>query len=262
MKRITSRQNALVARFRAVAGGSDRRWLLLDGPHLLADAIEAGLRVVHTIVASEARDRPDIAPLVSRLSHLHVDLAEAPKGVLAAASPVRSSSLIVGLAEPPAHDGRVFHGSRVLVPIACHVQDPGNLGAIVRVAEAAGASGLIAAGGSAHPYGWKALRGSMGSVLRLPVRVVADPREAVTDARAHSCRIVATSPRGGRSLFDADLTGALALLIGGEGHGLDADLLDSADEHVTIPMRPPVESLNAAVTAALVLYEAGRSSFP
>jgi TrmH family RNA methyltransferase len=260
MKRITSRQNALVSRFRAVANGSERRWLLLDGAHLISDAVDARLSVSHAIVASDALARPDVAPLVARLSQLHVELAEAPASVLAAASPVRSSSAIVALAEPPAQSGQVFHGPRVLVPIACDVQDPGNLGAIVRVAEAAGASGLIAAGGCANPYGWKVLRGSMGSAFRLPVRVVHDPREAVTDARAHRCRIVATAPRGGRSLFDADLTGALALLIGGEGHGLDDELLDCADERVTIPMRPPVESLNAAVTAALVLYEAGRSS--
>jgi TrmH family RNA methyltransferase len=117
---------------------------------------------------------------------------------------------------------------------------------------------MIAAGVSANPFSWKALRGSMGSVLRLPVQVVADPQDAVTDARAHGCRIVATAPRGGRTLFEADLEGAVALLIGGEGRGLSDDLLRSADECVTIPMQPPVESLNAAVTAALVLYEARR----
>ncbi len=258
MKRITSRQNALVSLFRSVARGADLRLLLLDGPHLVLDAIEAGLRLPHAIVASDAVDRPDIARLVARLSQRHVDLAQAPAPVLRAASPLHSSSAIVAIAERPALEDRVFAAPRALVPIACDVQDPGNVGAIVRVAEAAGASGMIAAGGSANPFGWKAVRGSMGSVLRLPVHVVADPQDAVTDARAHGCRIVATAPRGGRTLFEADLEGAVALLIGGEGRGLSDGLLRSADECVTIPMQPPVESLNAAVTAALVLYEARR----
>ena len=97
----------------------------------------------------------------------------------------------------------MFAGHRPLVLIACDVQDPGNLGAIVRVAEAAGATGLIAAGACADPFGWKALRGSMGSALRLPIAIARHVEEAVAEARRHGCRVVATVPRGGRSLFDA-----------------------------------------------------------
>ena len=137
------------------------------------------------------------------------------------------------------------------------VQDPGNVGAIARVAEAGGATGLIAAGASADPFGWKALRGSMGSSLRLPV-VSASAAEAIADARRHDCRIVAAVPRDGRTLYDAQLGGPVAILIGGEGAGLPPALCDSADERVTIPMAPPVESLNTAVAAALVVYEARR----
>jgi TrmH family RNA methyltransferase len=142
--------------------------------------------------------------------------------------------------------------------VAVDVQDPGNLGAIVRVAEAAGATGFTAAGGSANPFGWKALRGSMGSALRLPIASQATADEAVADARRHGCRVIATVPRDGRSLFDVDLTGPIAVLIGGEGQGLTPSVLDAAAERVTIPMQTPVESLNAAVTAALIVYEARR----
>jgi len=126
------------------------------------------------------------------------------------------------------------------------------------VAEAAGATGLVAAGASANPFGWKALRGSMGSALRLPIASALSSDAAIADARRRRCRVVATVPRGGRSLFEADLSGPVAVLIGGEGGGLPAALVDTADERVTIPMQAPVESLNAAVTAALILYEARR----
>jgi tRNA G18 (ribose-2'-O)-methylase SpoU len=98
----------------------------------------------------------------------------------------------------------------------------------------------------------------MGSALRLPIVTGVPAREAIEDARSHGCRIVAAVPREGRPLFDADLTGPIVILIGGEGRGLPADLLAEADERVTIPMQAPVESLNAAVTAAVLLYEAGR----
>jgi RNA methyltransferase, TrmH family len=144
------------------------------------------------------------------------------------------------------------------VVIADGIQDPGNVGAIVRVAEAGGATGIVTTGGSADPFGWKALRGSMGSALRVPIAAAADAAAAVADARGRGCRILAATPRGGRSPFDVDLTGATAVLIGGEGPGLPQRLVDAADERITIPMQPPVESLNTAVSAALIVYEARR----
>jgi tRNA G18 (ribose-2'-O)-methylase SpoU len=97
----------------------------------------------------------------------------------------------------------------------------------------------------------------MGSALRVPV-VVDKGNDPIAALRARGLRIVATSPHGGRSLFDADLTGPVAVLIGGEGAGLAAALIETADERVRIPMQAPVESLNAAVTAALIVYEAAR----
>jgi TrmH family RNA methyltransferase len=142
--------------------------------------------------------------------------------------------------------------------IAIDVQDPGNLGSIVRVAEAGGADGLVAAGACADPFGWKALRGSMGSALRLPTAVQLDPARAVADAQRHGCRVVATVPRDGRSVFDVDYRGPVAILVGGEGAGLPRSIIEAADERVTIPMAAPVESLNAAVAAALIVYEVRR----
>jgi TrmH family RNA methyltransferase len=117
---------------------------------------------------------------------------------------------------------------------------------------------VIVADGSADPFGWKALRGSMGSALRVPVVSGIETADALAEARRHGYRIVATVPRGGRSFFDADLSGRTAVVVGGEGAGLDKAVLDDADERVTIPMQAPVESLNVAMTAALIVYEARR----
>ena len=249
VKRITSRQNPLVARYRAAGRGDLAGLVLLDGPHLIADALDARVPIRQAAVASEALADADVRGLVARLT--------AP--VMSALSPVRSSSAIVALADRPAHDaGRLYAGAAALVLIASDVQDPGNIGAIVRVAEAGGATGVVAADASADPFGWKALRGSMGSTLRLPVASREHADQAVAQARRHGCRIVATTPQGGRSLFDVNLKMPVAVLIGGEGAGLARALVEAADERMTIPMQAPVESLNAAVTAALVVYEARR----
>jgi TrmH family RNA methyltransferase len=195
---------------------------------------------------------------MERLARHHVDTLAASAPVMAAISPVRSPGSAVALAARPRDGLREVFAPPALVVIACDVQDPGNMGAVIRVAEAAGATGVVAAGACADPFGWKALRGSMGSALRLPIVVRETPEAAMLDARAAGCRIAATVPRGGTELAAANLAGSLALLIGSEGSGLPQALVNLADICLTIPMKPPVESLNAAVTTAVALYEAAR----
>jgi TrmH family RNA methyltransferase len=256
---ITSRQNPLVARFRAAARGDAGAVILLDGAHLVADAMAAGVRIELAAVTPAAHERRDIGALVDRLTRAGVEVTTVSAPVMDAVSPLHAPTGIAALAHyRPSSLDRLYQTASPLVVIAIDVQDPGNVGAIVRVAEAAGASGVVASGISANPFGWRALRGSMGSGLRLPIASGVAPDTAIADARRRGCRIVATTPRGGAPLSDADLEGPLAILIGGEGAGLAPSVVDAADERVTIPMAAPVESLNAAVTAALILYEARR----
>jgi TrmH family RNA methyltransferase len=256
---VTSRHNPIVARYRAVARGEVADRMLLDGWHLLAEALAAGVPIEHAAVVSAALDRAEIRTLVAELGRLGVEPVVATPQVMAGLSPVRSSSPIVALAHRPAPDARrLYGGPAPLVLIASDVQDPGNMGAMVRVAEAGGATSVLAAGACADPFGWKALRGSTGSALRLPIGIVDAATSAMAEARRRGCRAIATVPRGGRSLFDVDLRGASAVLVGGEGPGLLPALVESADERITIPMQSPVESLNAAVAAAIIVYEAFR----
>ena len=259
MQRITSRQNPLVARYRDSAHGQPSDSLLLDGEHLVSEALAAGVLIRHVVVSFDALDRDDIRAIVNTIVGRGIDIAAASTSVMQAISPVRSASRIVAIGQRPTVDIALMHGGHAaLVVIAADVQDPGNVGAIVRVAEAGGASGLIAAGSTANPFGWKALRGSMGSALRLPVAVNPAPDHAAADARRHGCRLVAMVPRGGQPHVESDLRGPVALLVGGEGAGIARSLVDTADVRVTIPMERPVESLNAAVAAAVLIYEARR----
>src|SRR5438128_1185103 len=259
MKSIASRQNPIVARYRSAARGDAADVVLLDGVHLVVEALEAGIPLHDVAVANDATGRADVKEATRALVDRGVDFVTVSASVIDAISPVRSSSPIVALAcRPSTDEARLYRSAAPLVIVAVDVQDPGNVGAIVRVAEAAGATGVLVAGSSADPFGWKALRGSMGSALRLPIVSHVDVDQAVSRARTAGCRIIATAPRGGRPLGESDLLGPIAILIGGEGPGLPPALLDSADERVTIPMQAPVESLNTAVTAALIVYEARR----
>ena len=258
MKRITSRQNPLVASVRAVARGSEPG-MFLDGPHLVAEAAShATIRQV--LVAAEALEDVEIKALLARLLRQDIEIVSVTASVMAAVTSVSSSSTIVAVADRiPDRDDAIYGEppSIPLVAIACDVQDPGNIGAIIRVAEASGATGVVIAGHSADPFGPKALRGSMGSAFRVPV-ATSQSGDAIRAARARGCIVQAAVAHEGRSLFEVDLTRPSAILLGSEGAGLRPALTDLADERFTIPMHPPVESLNVAVAAALVLYEARR----
>jgi TrmH family RNA methyltransferase len=272
METITSRQNALVKTFRALAPGRDRAGgrLLLEGAHLVEEAMEAGLPVEVAALAGRLlerrpRDRHAAAvrALADRLSRAGSRVVAASEPVMAAMSPAETPSGILAIArhEPRTMEATLEHATanrRGLVLLLADVQDPGNLGAMIRTAEAAGATGVVACGTSADPFGWKALRGAMGSSFRVPVASERSTGDAVRAARGRRLRVLSTGPRGGRSLFEVDLTAPCAIVLGSEGSGVPSDVAALADEHVAIPMRAPVESLNVAVSAALILYEAYR----
>lgn len=253
---LTSRRHPLVQACReARAGGGDQP-LLLDGWHLLVEAVQAGLAIDTVALdrdpADAVADRA-LATLIDRGAHV----VRASADVLQAISPVRTASGVVALARrPPAALAGVFAGAPALLLIAVDVQDPGNVGAIVRTAEAAGATGFVAAGASADPFGWKALRASMGSAFRLPLARATDAAAVVAEARARQLQTVALAARHGSPPDDVPMHGATCLLIGGEGPGLDGALLAGADRILTLPMAAPVESLNVAVAAGLAVYAA------
>jgi TrmH family RNA methyltransferase len=258
LENISSRQNPLVRRFRELArasAGSD--WMLLDGPHLVEEALAAGATL--DVVALSDRLIPGrLGTIAAKAQSAGIRTVAVSDPVLAALSPVQHPSGVVAIARrQPATIDQVFARKPPLVLLLHEVQDPGNVGAIIRTAEACGATGAVAGDGTADPFGWKALRGAMGSTFRLPV--AREPLHRIVDrARADRIRLLAAIPRGGTPLPECDLRGPAAILLGGEGAGLPEALFQSAGETITIPMKPAVESLNVSIAAALVLYEASR----
>lgn len=253
---VDRRRDPLVGRFRDARDRSTDV-LLLDGQHLAAEALAAPLRVEVAAFSARALDDPEIASLADALGAAGSTLARVSSDVLAAMSPARTPSGVVALAKPPVFEPEAFvRPAPALVLVAVDVQDPGNIGAIVRGADAAGATGVMTAGTSADPFGWKALRGGMGSTFRLPTARMASAAEAVQCLRNLGLRVVATVATNGQPIDAIDLTRPTAILLGSEGAGLAAETVRAADEAATIPMRAPVSSLNVATAAALIVYEA------
>ena len=255
---ITSRRHPLVGRCRDAADGRADE-VLLDGPHLVSDALDAGLPLSALMVAEGADGRPEIADILRRARTGHQVIHHVTPAVLDAASPTRTPVGILALASLTMRDvADLLTPPPALVTVAVGVQDPGNLGTLLRSSEAAGATGLIATGGSAHPFGWKALRGSMGSALRLPIARMADAAAAVDALRSRDVTLVALTADAALTPADVDLTVPVGLLAGAEGTGLPESLVEAAHVRVRIPMRAPVESLNVGVATSLVLFEAMR----
>ena len=258
MERISSRQNATVQRFRDLARGDGGEWMLLDGEHLLDEALASGVEI-DTAAFADAQCADALAALARRAATAGAKTFAVSPQVLAAISPVRQPSGVVAIARRrPARIDELFARQPSLVLLLDGIQEPGNVGAIVRAAEGCGATGIAAGTGTADPFGWKALRGAMGSTFRLPVATKQPLPDAIAHAKQAGLKTFATVARHGTALPACDLRGPVAVLLGSEGAGLTEEIIAAADERMTIPMRPPVESLNVAVAAALVLYEASR----
>lgn len=249
---IRSRSNPLLQRVGAVRAGREPGTLLLEGERLVADAIRAGHRLEIVLVEESRRDRAaGFERAVGR-----VQLVE--DGLLQKVTALKTSPGVLALC--PAPPRRTLDDLELaqdaLVLVVAGVGDPGNLGALARAAEAFGAHVLVALRGGASPWGEKALRGSMGSLLRLPVCADADAGEVARALEKLRFRQLAAATRGGADPRRFDWRGRVALWIAGEAGVLPAEA--SRCEPLTIRIAPAVESLNVAVAAALLLYQAGR----
>lgn len=245
MKEIHSHENALVKTLRRLSRSRKRQPdFLIEGRRLVHEALEAGLSLRSIVLSSALPDSPfeDRAARVPQVRletslFRSVSSLDSPDGVLAvAARPRRATVPATGV-----------------IAVADGVQDPRNLGAIVRVCEAAGADGLAVVKGTVDPFSPKVVRGAMGSVFRVPVL------ELDALSQLDGFRFVALVPSGGVDFRSFDWSPPVAIVFGSEGAGLSATKLEPSTPAVTIPMRGRVESLNVATAAALVLYEAQRS---
>jgi RNA methyltransferase, TrmH family len=275
---ISSRENKWLKQFRATLRGTGPATgepIGVEGAKLIADALESGL-VADALLVSESAEallervlrraskteagvpRSRIFRTTDKLFQ-GVAATETPQGI-AALFRQRGWSFEDILRGRATADG-AYRGESPLVVAIVGVQDPGNVGTIVRSAEAFGATGVAAARGTADPWSPKAVRASAGSALRLPlVRGVSVP-VLLTQLRMADVKLVAATVKTGSSGSDAtpvDWRERIALFIGSEGSGLPAEIVKAADAQVTIPLREEVESLNAGVAASLLLYEAAK----
>lgn len=263
LRRIEGRHNALVKELRhsfARAERSEDGSCAIEGPRIVEEAIRSGLRFRAVFFKESAQNLaerllPQIGAnvetllLPDRLFDGTVP-SETPQGVAA----------LVRLKEFSLAD--VLERLQVgPVMVLVGLQDPGNLGTILRSAEAFGSAGVVLGEGTVSPFNSKAVRASAGSTFRLPVvlaKAAGGMEEIAGKLRKEGVRLIATSSHKGTPLDQANLKERVAVFIGSEGSGLPRAVMAQVDELVAIPHTPQVESLNAGVAGSIVLYESAR----
>ncbi|HEX8749134.1 MAG TPA: RNA methyltransferase [Pyrinomonadaceae bacterium] len=270
--KISSRHNSLVKHARAVRDRRDApEQIFIEGLRLCEEAIRSRLVVQDALYTEKFQSEERGAALMKELKLTGSRLSPVSDEVLASVSDTRTPQGIVLLASRP-HTGvdkllaalktrRTEQSQPSITPllVIIHgINNPANAGAILRTAEAAGADGIISTRGTADLFSTKALRGAMGSSFRLPLWERADFAEVTGWCRENSIRTVGASLGAACAHTDIDWTQPCAIVLGAEAAGLSSGEVSMLDEAVRIPMRPPVESLNAAVAGGIILYEAAR----
>ena len=261
MKHIKSRDNTLLKQARAARDGKADGLIFVEGLRLCEEALRSGLQIEAAIYSDEIARKERAAKLIADLDRTSVRLAEVSESLLATISATKTPQGMIVIAKRPDSGKAILEaedrGSRLLV-VMHGLNNPVNVGAIVRSAEAAGVSGVITTVNTADPFSPKALRGAMGSAFRLPIWNGPTYAEALTWCANQSLQTVCADLNAQMSHTDIDWKTPRALIVGPESAGLSPEEVSMASVAIRIPMHGEVESLNVAVAAAIVLYEAAR----
>ncbi len=259
---VESSQNARLKELRKALntpGRGAQALVGIESPKLLAEALRAGLRV-KTVFVAQGPDRASERLLDKLQVRRDVEVLELPKKLLDQALATETPQSIAALVEPPKWSwSHVLNQdqNKTLVLVLAGIQDPGNLGTILRSAEAFDATGVVSLPGTVSAWNPKAVRASAGSVFRMPV-LAASLEDCFARLREAGVKVLATTANGTKSADLAELAGPVALVIGNEGNGVPDEIVRKVDGTIAIPCPGPVESLNAAVAASVLLYEASR----
>lgn len=253
VKHVTSRANPLFRDWLKLAkSGRERReqgLTLIDGVHLLEAYLRRGRTPRDVAVAEGTLGRREIAALLKRLAASPVILSDSLFDEL---TELASPTGILAVIEIPRARNEDESGCALLLE---DIQDPGNLGSILRTAAAAGVKDAWLSNGCADPWSPRVLRGAMGAHFALSIH---ERKDLVSTALRRSGRVVALCAHAPRSLYELDLTGTIAFALGNEGTGLTSGLREVASEHAAIPMQGDVESLSVGAAAAVCLFERAR----
>lgn len=263
--KITSRDNSLLRHARAVRDGKVFESIFVEGLRLCEEALRSDLRIEAVIYSEHIARKDRAANLIRELESVAAKSASVSEKLLETISYTKTPQGIVLLAARPLITENQFKKAQPKNPllVVLHgINNPVNVGAILRTAEAAGATGVITTKGTSDPFSPKSLRGAMGAAFRLPIWTAAEFHDLIEWCRKNSIQTAAAVASATRSYLEFDWQQPTALVMGSESAGLSEKEAAATDASVSIPMQASTESLNVAVAAGILLYEAARQRSP
>ena len=257
-REITKERLKEIKRLHESRERAEKGLFLIEGVRLIEEAVKKRVSIERTLYTSELEETIRGSHLIATIGKKNIPAYQVPEKVMESLSETENPQGILAVARQLKWTIEDVVKGKGPVIIACSLQDPGNLGTIIRAADAGGCGGVITTQNTVDIYNSKVIRATMGSIFRLPVLKVDDLIEAVSTLKKEGYRIIATAAHSKTSFLDVDYRKPTAFLIGQETSGLSKEILESADIKVFIPMKEGVESLNAAVSAAILIYEALR----
>jgi RNA methyltransferase, TrmH family len=258
---ITSRDNPLLRQARGVRDGKIDELIFIEGLRLCEEAHRSNLEIEAVIVSEELMQKERAAAAIAELSRVSKRVSSVSEKLLESVSYTKTPQGIIVLARRPAASEERLEASinkNSLLVVLHRINNPVNVGAILRTAEAAGATGVITTRDTSDPLSPKSLRGAMGSAFRLPIWSGISYTEMIEWCRNRGIVSICADAEGGTSYTEIDWTGPTALILGPESTGFTSEELQSAKYTVSIPMKGAAESLNVSVAAGILLFEAAR----
>jgi len=255
--RITSISNQIIKEVRSLSSKKGRtaaQAILLEGYRLVKDALNSGAIIRYFIISDNFFQKEEL--FLSQMSNIKA--VQVPDALFSRISKTESPQGILAVAEMPVYNNKEIY-ERVKRIIALeNIQDPGNLGTIIRSADACGFDAVLLSKDSADPYNPKVIRATMGSMFHIPVIIEEDFSQALFKLKSKNILLAAAHTRDALPCWQADMSEKVAIIIGNEGNGLSDNVLELADINVMIPMPGNAESFNASAAASILIYECMR----
>lgn len=261
IRSISSRDNSLLRLARAVRDGKNTEYIFVEGLRLCEEALRSALEIEAVIVSEELLRKERMAEAIAALDQAAHRSASVGEKLLESISYTKTPQGIVVLARRPDSSEKRLTGAvgeNVLLVALHQINNPVNVGAILRTAEAAGAGGVITTRNTSDPFSPKSLRGAMGSAFRLPIWSGPTYEKMIEWCRKRQIATVCADAEASLTHTEYDWTQATALILGPESTGLTEAETNTASQVVSIPMHGSVESLNVSVAAGILLFEAAR----
>ncbi len=259
------RRHPTIRRLRALRGDPARREsesvFVAEGIHLVQEALASGSRLELIVVSPRLAGGEEGRALLAAIRRAAATCHETSDSILESIQDTRSPQPVLALVcrpEWPTDAGLDSSGAPPLIGVACGVQDPGNLGSLIRTLHAAGGTACFVTDGTASPFHPRAVRASMGSIFRLPVHTERTSASLLDRLRHSGVTSIGTASGGDTDYTACDMRRPVALFFGAEGAGLPHDLLSALDQTLRVPMHAEVESLSVGAAAAVMLFEVAR----